>query len=195
MKHSILLILLWLPMLLSAQYYQPARQFGKGQMDLQAGVGIFPTYLADRPETMVPPLQVGLRYMVSPYVSLGAFAGYSLSQSREKLLRDSIRGRWYNQSYFLGTELGFHYTKIDNWDIYGGFSLLYQRIQLETDNADFEKAMLQTGLQLHRGRATMTAFIGSRFALSARYTVFAEVGYGVSLLKAGLGCQLWGSSK
>jgi hypothetical protein len=190
MKHSILLALLALPLLLSAQYYKPARVFGKGQVDIQAGLGIFPTYLADRPETMMPPLQVGVRYMVAEYVSLGVFGGYSLSQSREKTLLDSIRGRWYNQSSFLGTEFGFHYTKIDNWDLYGGLSLLYQYIRLESDNPEFEKAMQHTGIQMRRGRATMTAFIGSRFALSARCTVFAELGYGVSLLKVGAGFKL-----
>jgi opacity protein-like surface antigen len=190
MKHLIILLLLGVPLLLNAQYYKPARLFDRGQMDIQAGLGIFPTYLADRPEIIMPPLQVGARYMVSQYVSLGAFAGYSLSQSREKILHDSIRGRWFNQSYFLGTELGFHYTKIDNWDLYGGLSLLYQYVRLEADNPEFEKAMRQTGIQARRGKATMTAFIGSRFALSDRFTLFAELGYGVSLLKVGIGFKL-----
>ncbi len=190
MKHLTLFLLTAMPLLLNAQYAKPTRVFDRGQVDIQAGLGIFPTYVADRPETMLPPLQLGVRYMASQFLSIGAFGGYSQSQSREKLLRDSIRGRWYNQSYFLGMEYGFHYTKLANWDLYGGLSLLYQHIRIEADNPEFEKAMRQTGIKPRHGKATMTAFIGSRFALSDRYTVFAELGYGVSLLKVGMGFKL-----
>ena len=151
---------------------------------------MFPTYLADKPETFMPPLQLGVRWMIAKYLSLGAFGGYSTSTSKEKVLFDSFRGRWNNTTYFLGLENGFHYTRIDNWDVYGGLCLLYQYAQVSSDNSEFEKAMEHAGMQHSSGKMALTAYIGSRFALSGHYTVFAELGYGVSLLKVGVGYKL-----
>lgn len=146
--------------------------------------------MADRPESVMPPLQLGVRWMAAPYLSLGAFAGYSSSRSREKILFDSIRGRWDNSTCFLGLENGFHYTKVDDWDFYGGFTLLYQYTRVSTDNPEFEKAIEHAGIQHSSGKMSMTAFVGSRFALLGHSSIFMELGYGISLLKVGVGYKL-----
>lgn len=190
MKNLIIALLLISPIILHAQYSKPARVFGKGQLDIQAGVGIFPTYIADHPESIVPPLHLSLRWMVAKPISLNLFTGYSTCRSRQELVFDNARGRWYNETWFLGLENGFHYNKIDNWDLYGGLSLLYQHVRLETDSPELKRAMAQTGIRPQRGKMALTAYIGSRFALSARSSIFAELGYGVSLLKVGVGCRL-----
>ena len=95
MKNFTIILTLFLAstIVMNAQYSKPARIYGKGQVDLQASVGLFPTYIADKPESIVPPHQLGVRWLVSKQVSLGVFAGYSLSRSKEKLLFDSMRGR------------------------------------------------------------------------------------------------------
>lgn len=175
---------------LNAQYSKPTRIFGKGQVDLQAAVGLFPTYVADKPESILPPLQVSMRWLVSKQVSLGVFAGYSVSRSKEKLLFDSMRGRWDNQTLFLGIENGFHYTKMDNWDLYSGLTLLYQHLRMETDNPEFKKAMAHSGIREQRGRMSLTAFVGARYALSSHYSVFTELGYSSSILKVGMGYRI-----
>lgn len=190
MKNFILSFLLISPFLLQAQYSKPTRVFGKGQLDIQAGVGIFPTYIADKPEPVVLPLQLSLRWMATDLLSFNAFAGYSTCRSREEVMFDNTRGRWYNETWFLGVENGFHYTKIDDWDLYGGLSLLYQHVRLETDSPDLIRAMVHSGIQPQRGKMALTAYIGSRFALSARTNIFAELGYGVSLLKVGVGYRV-----
>lgn len=190
MRTSFLFLLWLMPFLLNAQYSKPARIFGAGQVDIQVAAGIFPTYLADRPETTMPPLQLGARWMITRYLSLGAFGGYSASTSREKVVFDSIRGRWNNTTWFFGLQNGFHYTRLDDWDFYGGLSLLYQHVRVNSDNPEFEKAMQHAGIQYSTSRMAMTAHIGSRFALSSHYSVFVELGYGTSLLKAGVGYKL-----
>ncbi|MCB0551703.1 MAG: hypothetical protein KDD19_29320 [Phaeodactylibacter sp.] len=190
MKTLFFTLLLSAPVLLNAQYSKPARIFGKGQVDIQAAVGLFPTYMADRPEAVMPPLQLGLRWMAGRHFSVGIFGSYSTSTSREKVLFDNIRGRWDNTTYFLGLENGFHYTSIDNWDLYGGLCLLYQHALVNSDNPEFEKAMAHAGILHSSGKMALTAFVGSRFALSAHTNVFMELGYGVSLLKVGVGYKL-----
>ena len=92
MKNLILTLFLISPMLLSAQYSKPTRIFGKGQVDVQAAVGMFPTYIADHPEPIVPPLHLSVRWMVARQVSLSAFTGYSTCRSREELAFDNTRG-------------------------------------------------------------------------------------------------------
>ena len=190
MKNLILTLFLISPMLLSAQYSKPTRIFGKGQVDVQAAVGIFPTYIADHPEPIVPPLHLSVRWMVARQVSLSAFTGYSTCRSREELAFDNARGRWYNQTWFLGIENGFHYTKLDNWDLHGGLSLLYQHVQLDTESPELKRAMEHSGIKFQRGKMALTAYVGARFALSPHYTVFTELGYGVSILKVGVGYRL-----
>jgi hypothetical protein len=190
MKNFTLLFFAIYPFILNAQYPAPARVFGEGQVDIQVALGIFPTYIADRPESIMPPVHLGVRWLRYKYLSLGAFSGYSQSQSRDMLLLDSIRGSWVNQTWFLGLESGIHYTRLDNWDLYGGLTLLYQHVWLNASSPEFEKALTNVGIKNRQGRATITAFVGSRFALSSRYNVFAELGYGVSLLKVGMGVRL-----
>lgn len=190
MKTLFLTLFLAAPFLLNAQYSRPARIFGARQVDMFAAIGIFPTYMADKPEAVMPPLQFGARWMLSGHLSLGAFGGYSTSRSKEKVLFDSVRGRWYNTTFFLGLENGFHYTRIDNWDLYGGFCLLYQYTLVSSDNPEFEKIMGHTGIQARSGKMALTAYIGSRFALSEHSSVFFELGYGISLLKVGVGYML-----
>ncbi|MCB9276773.1 MAG: hypothetical protein H6564_22255 [Lewinellaceae bacterium] len=190
MRTLALTLLLTVPFFLHAQYSKPARAFGAGQVDLQAAVGLFPTYLADRPESVLPPLQLGVRWLVSKNFSLGAVGGYSTSRSKEMSLFDSIRGRWENTTYFLGLQNGFHYTQIEDWGLYGGFCLLYQYAMVSSNDPDFEKAMRHTGIQESSGKMALTAYIGTRFALSAHASVFTELGYGISLLKVGVGYKL-----
>ena len=190
MKNFFTLLLIILPILLNAQYSEPNRTFAKRQTDIQLAIGLLPTYSADHPETIIPPIQVGTRWLITDNLSLGIFTGYSASESREQTLFDSVKGRWKNQTWFLGIENGFHYTKMDNWDIYGGYSLFYQHIMIDTDDLEFEIAMEQVGVRPQSGKVAFTAFLGTRFAFSPNYTVFAELGYGISLFKLGVGFRL-----
>ena len=190
MKTFTIALLCFCPLFLLAQYTQPTRIFEKGQIDLQSAVGIFPTYLADQPESVMPPVHIGLRWMVADPFSVSIFAAYSTSRSREVLSFDSARGRWKNQTLFIGIENGFHYTRIDNWDFYGGFSLLYQHIHVDTDSPKLKRMMPLYGIKARRGKMALTAYIGSRFALSSHYSVFIDLGYGVSLLRVGVGYRL-----
>lgn len=185
-----LILTLLFPVFLNAQYSAPTRIFGQGQLDVQAGIGLFPTYIADRPEAIVPPVQLGVRWLLTDNWSIGLSGGYSTSRSREKLATDSIRGRWLNETIFFGLENVFHYTKIDNWDLYGGFSFFYQHVWLDADNPEFWKAMLRTGVKESRGRTSLSTFVGARFALSPNYSVFTELGYGISMLKVGAGYRV-----
>jgi len=88
----------------------PAFFTEQGQVYILAGIGLLPTYVADKPRTDIPPIHLGIRWMATNNFSLGAHAGYSRSWSSERQVCGPIRGSWFNQTYFIGIENGFHYT-------------------------------------------------------------------------------------
>ena len=128
--------------------------------------------------------------MITDQVSLGLFAAHSAARIKADPAFDSAEGSWHNRTYFLGIENGFHYTKMDNWDLYGGLSLFYQYVRIEATEPGMEKIRLHTGIKPHSGKLAMTAFVGARKALFPRCSLFAELGYGISLLKIGVGYKL-----
>lgn len=208
MKTSILILLLALPLCLAGQTApknnplpenecdckkkrKPQAFFTEqGQVYILPALGLMPTYWADKAETDMPPIQVGIRWMTTKNFSLGAYAGYSRSWSGERQVCGNIRASWFNRSYFIGIEKGFHYTEAPNWDLYGSMSLLFQFIEVEPGNPEAEKAIADGCFRAPKDKMTMTAHIGARYALSSRYSVFGELGYGVSLLKVGVGYRV-----
>lgn len=187
MKYVMILLITTVPFWAKTQSFKAIRIFDKGQWDIQGGVGLFPTYVADRVENIILPASLTARWMTSKNVSLGIFTGYSLSRSRRP---NALCGSWYNHTYFLGLQTGFHYTKIDNWDLFGGFSLAYQHIQLKPASPDGLQIRRLCGIQPQSGKMVLTAFIEIRFAFTPRYTVFANLGYGISILQFGIGYKL-----
>ncbi len=131
-----------------------------------------------------------MRLMLKDNLSLAAFGGYSLSRSRMQELCDSVSASWLNASWFAGLQVGFHYTRVEDWDIYGGFSLAYQHIKIKVDDPGVIAAMKCRGIKPEQGNPFYTAFIGTRYALTGRISLFAELGYTVSLLQTGIGYSL-----
>ena len=152
MKPTILILFLITPIFLLAQYSKPTRIYEKGQVDLQASVGLFQTYVADKPESILPPVNLAVRWLITDQVSLGLFAAHSASRIKADPTFDSSDGSWHNKTYFVGIENGFHYTKMDNWDIYGGLSLFYQYVKIEASEPGMEKIKMHSGIKSQSGK-------------------------------------------
>ena len=50
----------------------PAFFTEQGQVYILAGIGLLPTYIADKPRTDIPPIHLGIRWMATKNFSLGA---------------------------------------------------------------------------------------------------------------------------
>ena len=185
MKKLILVLIIFIPLFVSAQYSNPNRIFGKGQADVKAGIGLFSTYLKDNPRTIVPPLSISADWFVSRNTTLGLEVGYGKFESNNlnTISEDVIKG--INTTLVTNLRVGFHYVNTDNLDVYGGFSLGYQHVSMDLDDQSSAKSVDNLGIQETQGSMVYTAFVGTQYAITPKFSIFGELGYGISILKVG----------
>ncbi|RMF24827.1 MAG: porin family protein [Bacteroidetes bacterium] len=169
------------------QYSFPNRLIQKGQVDIFATVGWVPTFMADKGRQLLPPINVGMDYMVSPNLSVGAAFGYSLTRSASIELADNSHGTWQTSYYEFGVRTGLHLTRWDNFDLYGGLALSYHLSNVEASNEALLEMGKKRGVRGSSGKFIPAGFLGVRYAFSDRWTLMAEMGYGVSLFRTGVG--------
>ncbi|MDR2621410.1 MAG: hypothetical protein LBC48_02380 [Dysgonamonadaceae bacterium] len=160
-----------------------AQLFSKGDKVINLGIGV-PVYLGGNGYELKLPLVSGsfdyglfdglLEDKAS--IGVGGYVGYTAN--RFKYVGD----RGYDFSYLIiGPRASFHYNPIDNLDTYGGL-LLGLNIVGSSVYGDAD--------QLHKpdneGGFLPAVYAGARYYFTGNIAVFAEVGYGVSLIEAGL---------
>ena len=176
---------------LQAQNNRPNRIFKKGQVDIQAGIGLAPTFLADGGKQLVPPMSISADMMVSDNFSVGVFSGYTKAQTKEFLVADGINAQWQNSMMEVGIRAAIHYTKMQDWDVYGGFALTYNHSTITAMQAELDKIAHHLGVEPTSSIVFPTAVMGARWAFSPKWTAFGEISYGVSIIKAGVGYRLF----
>ncbi len=182
---AILLLLASGP-LLYAQAYKPTRIFKHGQTDAWFGIGLLPTYAKDGARMVVPPVSAGLDWMVSDQFSLGGGVGYS-NYEMEKLLSGVKEMRHYgNQTFQLMGRAAAHFTRTDNLDIYGGFQFGAQLVKVKSLDGPFGPIEKLYGIRPQKTRFLYGAYLGVRFAISPKTSLFGEVGTGISIAVIGV---------
>lgn len=154
--------------------------------ELGSNIGLMPTFAKDRPDMLMLPVSAYVDYRLAPNFSLSATGGHS----RSALVRNSsITGEplYYENSYsYVGLRLAAHTSphRFDRWDIYGGLSgmLVFSDISVGPLN---KSASVLASNQRHN-KFVLTGFLGARYALTPRWGIQAELGFGASLLNAGI---------
>lgn len=173
-------------------------QFKKGDLDLALGLGILPTFVVDGAKVQVPPVSLRLGYRVSDNFSLSAFTAYSSSsQVQPDILTDNTV-RVENDFLMVGIRAAAHASRIENWDIYGGFSLGYNIPMVEKTLIVAEDAEpTRDDFDPHRhtrqaeNNFTFSGFVGATYFFKEKNLgVFGELGYGVSILNVGVNFKL-----
>lgn len=176
-----------------------AAKFGKGDIDFKAGIGVFPTFAADRTTTIVPPVGIQAGYRLARNFSLAAYAGYSSSESGQMLLPDGNSTRYQNEFLILGLKAAAHANQMGNWDVYGGFLAGYNIPTVSTEITHPEggeggpRSPEPDGPSFSRpaeNTFTYSGFVGASYFLNKRTGVFAELGYGISILNLGVHFRL-----
>lgn len=180
-------LLTLLPLAGTAQAKSERRWKG-GQLDVQFGIGLLSTFAADKARTITPPLIAGGEYLFSEKVSVGLQVGYTAAEKTKEAVGRKIT--WHNDFYTLSLRTGFHYTQISKWDIYGG--LAFSQNLSRVSGLDAEKGALgaNLGVQESASQFSYTAFLGARYAVDKRMSIFAEAGFLTSILTAGFGYRL-----
>lgn len=157
-------------------------------MDVQFGLGLISTFTADKARSLTPPLTAGVTYLFNEKVSLGFQFGYTAAQKTREMLGQQII--WQNNFYTFSLRTGFHYTRISNWDIYGGLALSHNLSRISKVESEKRGIEANLGIQESSSQFSYTAFLGSRYAISKRMNIFAEAGFLTSIFTAGFGYRL-----
>ncbi len=165
-----------------------AQTVKKGDITIQAGVGLLPTYFLDASETLVPPMQGSISYRFMDILSVGAFAGYSEYKSTPQNHSDGSINQYHTSSILGGMKVAAHATKIHNWDIYGGFQLGYSKPTV-TNNiiVASERRIPEPKVS---EEFVYSGFIGATGYITDRIGIYGEMGYGISLFNAGVSIKL-----
>ncbi len=177
---------------LNAQNYSnTGRDFGKGQTDIQIGYGLLPTaVIMDNATTKLPPLSIRAERFLSGNFSLGVAFTMSSYQGEPIIIGDGLSQRVTNTTQQVVLRPAFHFTEIKNADLYGGFQLGINFEEYEVDSGNFDFLKTYMGIQPQRTKMAYSAFIGGRYALGQRWSTFGEIGFGASLLTAGIGFRI-----
>lgn len=156
-----------------------AQEFSKGTNVINAGIGIGGNFYYGGLGNSSQSIGLNASYERGIWetgdfgiVSLGGYLGYKSYTSNRLFGGDRYK---YNYT-IIGVRGAFHYIGLDveNLDVYGGAMLSYNIASIDGDFAD--------GLD---SRPSATIFVGGRWYFTENFGVFAEAGYGVSILSLG----------
>ena len=169
----------------------------KGDFTAKLGMGVLPTFLLDKGEAIVPPVNMTLGYRVSKTVSLNAYLGYSSTRSNIVSNSGEIMSLNQNDLLMLGLRTEAHSGRFDDFEIYGGFMLGYaksfiQRTVVNTNPA-YDDEPIHTRPYKYppaTGKMLFSGFVGGSYYVMKNIGVYAEVGYGVSIFNVGVNFKL-----
>lgn len=196
LKNFTILINLWFIILtipVVGQNMKPNRIFHQGDVDFLAGFSLLPTFLKDDVRQDVPPVSIRIQGNLVKNYSLGIEYAYSKTTSN---IEDpfSDKGQYQNRYSVITLRNTIHCNceNIDNWDIYGGFALGLSHSRIAVVNGEFGYLEKLYGIKPVRNQMTYYGFLGFRYACSSIFSFFGEIGYGASIVQAGVGYKLWG---
>jgi hypothetical protein len=169
---------------ISISCYSQTSEFQKGQIDVNAGIGIFSTLNANFNEAGVsdvakskwtlPPISLSADYGITNQVSVGVYVGAARSTI-------SVYGDETEKDKFIivGLRGLYHLETIEKADVYAGGMLGLVSITATQNflSEEYKSKDTKLGYQL---------IVGGRYRLSDFAGVFVEIGYGVAIINLGL---------
>jgi len=157
--------------------------------------GVLPTYLKDQAYQNQWPVAVSAGYRFKGLLSLQLYAGRSIATSGLETLADETQVRYRNNTTIIGLKAALHTTRFERIDVYGGSMLaLYQsdiqQLNLNGTAVNLPKANVPSQNKPYKYRQAedkvlVTAFVGASYYANRRLSIFAEAGWGISVLQAG----------
>jgi len=175
----------------------PVRTFKNFQGDLKLGIGILPTFFMDGNNSTQPPIMAAVDVFAIPHFSFGILAGHSETEMNRILQPCETLGKWKNSFYFTGIRLNAHYTKIDNWNIYGGFMIgirhsdISSNLSTKISQESLRIIERSNGIPDKKTSWGFTGILGVQYAFTKNLSVWSEFGAGVSLINLGVGYRIF----
>ena len=148
-----------------------AQTFDKGITVIQAGLGLG--------STIGTPIGLGFEYGVSEKIGIGGYAGYATQNYGFGFGAD-----YKVTSILVGAKGNYHFFQSDSIDAYGGLLLGYNIAKASWSDSNSDPIPVSYGGVVFGGS------IGARYYFTENIAAFAELGYGLGYLNAGLAYKL-----
>lgn len=158
-----------------------------GDLTIQAGIGLLPTYFKDASNVKVMPVQAAISYKLLDILSIGAFAGYSDYESNVQEMHDGSTFQTRTESILGGARIAAHAKGMNKVDIYGGFQVGYSKPTVTTQVLTASEA---SGGNIGprakvRNEFVYSGFLGATTYLTKNVGLYGEIGFGISLVNVG----------
>ena len=171
-----------------------AQNLVPGKLSFSAGIGMVPTFFADGANVNTPPVNIRIGYQVSPAFSLSGYAGYASSTSTSPfVISDGQISLIDNQQYLLGLRGEFRKVFTDKVEVYGGGMFGYNHTSTREFDSVTNEPITRSANDPSpyapdgpNGKFLYSGFVGSTYYFNKTVGVFAELGYGISLLNTGV---------
>lgn len=164
--------------------------YAQGKVDINLGIGAFPTFAKDKGKVMLLPLTLNAAYKLTSKFSLGTYVGHSVTKTNREILNDGVLSQWKNHFTTVGIRAAAHTDKLYNWDIYGGMSLSYNYSRIEMVDGSMDKMTKHMGIKPKSGKVAASGFLGTRYAVTENMGLYGELGFGISILTFGFSLRL-----
>ena len=161
--------------------------FNLGDKVINLGIGLGSTlYSGTYYSRGVPPISISFEQGVKDEVlekgviGVGGYVGYSSYKY------DYLEWGYKYSNIIIGARGNFHYPLIDKLDTYLGILLGYRIL---TAN-EFGSAPGGWDYSASSGGVAFAGYIGGRYYVSDKFSVLAELGYGIAYLTLGVGLKL-----
>ena len=161
-----------------------------GQVQAGLGIGLVSTYVADRATTVVPPLSAQLDVFVNPNFSLGGYLAYSKVEGETTYPNAGVQEAFLTETVMAGLRTTVHSNDLNDWRVYGGFTIGANLPSVEKTvtllSGDSERDdQLPTFSRPPQNSLLFTGFVGTRRYLNDHWSVYGELGFGISLVNVG----------
>jgi hypothetical protein len=183
---------LWAACLFSVQFAHGQSAFEKGTVVMQPGIGY--GLIGTEGDVVIPPISLCLEYGSSEEWSFGGYVGYASSKSLIGAAYGNL-GRAldpFKYTYFIfGGRLCYHLNKeSERADAYAGVTLGYNAVSVQDNGTSFGSPVSASASDILYGGQ-----LGIRYYLGPAVGLFAEAGYGIGYLTAGLSFKFNGKRR
>lgn len=162
-----------------------AQSFKSGDKIISGSVGFSDKY----------GMPVGLSYEKGFYdlsetasIGFGGYLGCAFNHDDMSEHEDYDVGTYIYHTFTAALSANYHYTGFRKWDLYGGLRLgySYTRGTTDWDDDDFSIVLGATHAAKDKSEVAYDLHVGARYYVLRKVAVFAEAGYGISIVSGGL---------
>jgi hypothetical protein len=165
-----------------------AQTFQQGNKIGQVGIGFGSPFFANGSKMGVPPVHIAGEFGFSDKIGIGGLIGFTSSKIEETFGFGFGDYSWKYSYLIVGARGSYHFYQTDKIDAYGGVMLgaNIASVKFESDDPTLEQFVTEP----KAGGVAFGFYGGARYYFNEKTALFAEVGYNIAWLSAGLAFKL-----